>query len=146
MATAFPSTSSARSAQMRAIRSKDTKPELRIRALLHRLGYRYRVHYAALPGRPDIAFPRRKKVIFVHGCFWHRHDCRVGQKQPTVNAAYWMPKFERNKRRDEMQERQLADLGWQVLVVWECQFVDIQTLMESVIEFLGTPRSFDNRH
>ncbi|PRE16540.1 very short patch repair endonuclease [Burkholderia gladioli] len=140
MKAAFPSTPPARSAQMRAIRSKDTKPELRLRSLLHCMGYRYRVHYSLLPGHPDIAFPSRKKVIFVHGCFWHRHDCRVGNKQPVVNTDYWIPKFERIRERDKAQLKQLAELGWQVLVVWECQLADIQILMGDVIEFLGPPK------
>ena len=110
-----------RSAHMRRIRKVDTKPELTVRRIAHRLGYRFRLHRRDLPGTPDLVFPRQRKVIFVHGCFWHQHSCRLGAKQPSTNAAYWLPKLARNVERDRQARRRLEDDGWRVLVIWECQ-------------------------
>ena len=110
-----------RSALMRRIRKVDTKPELTVRRIAHRLGYRFRLHRRDLPGTPDLVFPRLRKIIFVHGCFWHQHDCRLGAKQPSTNAAYWLPKLARNVERDRLARRLLADDGWGILVIWECQ-------------------------
>src|SRR5215475_4488942 len=101
-----------RSANMRAIRSKDMKPELAVRSLVHRMGYRYRLHRHDLPGRPDMVFPGRKKVIFVHGCFWHSHNCKVAHV-PKSNRDYWGPKLERNRMRDEKNLAALEAAGWQ---------------------------------
>lgn len=110
-----------RSAVMRAVRGTDTKPEMTVRRLVHALGYRYRLHMRALPGAPDLAFASRKKVIFVHGCFWHRHACEAGRSTPASKVDYWQAKFAANQRRDRRHRRQLQALGWKVLVVWECQ-------------------------
>ena len=106
---------------MAAIKSKDTKPEALVRGLLHRLGYRYRLHDRTLPGSPDIVFPGRKKVIFVNGCFWHRHRCHRGQRMPASRIGYWKPKLEGNKTRDAQHRRELRRAGWTVLTIWECQ-------------------------
>ena len=107
---------------MRAIRSKDMKPEMIVRRLIHGMGYRYRLHRHDLPGRPDLVFPSSKKVIFVNGCFWHQHDdadCKLVRK-PKSNHDYWLPKLERNVVRDRENWDALKRLGWDVLVVWEC--------------------------
>lgn len=108
-----------RSALMSRIRSKDTKPELIVRRLLHGLGYRYVLHDARLPGRPDLVFPSRRKVIFVHGCFWHGHSCPRGFTAKS-NAQFWAAKIAGNKQRDRRNNRALNALGWQVCTVWEC--------------------------
>lgn len=105
---------------MRRIRGKDTGPEMAVRRLAHALGYRFRVHGVKLPGRPDLVFSRRRKVILVHGCFWHLHEgCKLA-RLPKRNLEYWVPKLTRNKERDIETERSLRELGWDVLVVWEC--------------------------
>ena len=106
---------------MRAVKGADTKPEMIVRRMVHALGYRYRLHVRSLPGAPDLVFPRLKKVIFVHGCFWHRHRCQAGQSMPASKVEYWEAKFAANRRRDQRHRRQLRSLGWQVLVIWECQ-------------------------
>jgi DNA mismatch endonuclease (patch repair protein) len=110
-----------RSEIMRAIRNRDTKPEMVVRKLIWRLGYRYRLHVRSLPSCPDLVFPSRRSVIFVHGCFWHRHACANGRSMPTSRGAYWKDKFDRNRSRDQKNRRKLSRMGWQVLVVWECQ-------------------------
>jgi DNA mismatch endonuclease (patch repair protein) len=105
---------------MSNVRGKDTQPERLLRTSLHAAGYRYRLHVAGLPGSPDLVFPSRKKVIFVHGCFWHWHQrCNQGQA-PKSNLKYWMPKLEQNKRRDCRNVRKLRRAGWSVLIVWAC--------------------------
>jgi DNA mismatch endonuclease (patch repair protein) len=109
-----------RSATMRAVKGRDTKPELEIRSRLHRDGYRFRLHRKDLPGKPDIVFPSKDKVIFVHGCFWHGHTCLRGARIPKNNRPYWISKIRRNMERDASAHTQLSDLGWQVFVVWEC--------------------------
>lgn len=106
---------------MQAVKSGDTKPEMIVRRLVHRLGYRYRLHDAKLPGKPDLVLPRLHLVIFVHGCFWHRHHCRAGQSTPASRTDYWAPKFERTVLRDRRNAKQLRRLGWRLLTVWECQ-------------------------
>lgn len=110
-----------RSRCMSAIRNKNTSPEVALRSALHRLGYRYRVNCATLPGKPDLVFPGRRKVIFIHGCFWHRHRCKAGLSVPSTRKAFWTAKLMENKRRDARQIRQLKGLGWQPLVVWQCE-------------------------
>jgi DNA mismatch endonuclease, patch repair protein len=110
-----------RSRQMARVRSRDTVPELIVRGLVHGWGYRYRLHVPALPGRPDLVFPRLRKVIFVHGCFWHQHHCQRGDRLPTSRVNYWREKLDRNKRRDKRHCAALRKLGWKVLVVWECE-------------------------
>lgn len=110
-----------RSDNMRRIQGKNTKPEIFLRSQLHRAGFRFRVHRKDLPGTPDIVFPSRRKVIFVHGCFWHQHSlCREG-RMPTTRQEYWKPKLERNVARDAATTDRLRGLGWGVLVVWECR-------------------------
>ena len=103
------------------MRSKNTGIEMVVRRLVHRLGYRYRLHSRHLPGEPDLVFPSRRQIIFVHGCFWHRHDCRKGQHEPRSRRDYWRHKLERNRQRDQTTAEELKKLGWCVLVVWECQ-------------------------
>jgi len=110
-----------RSRVMRAVRSVDTRPEMIVRRLLHAMGYRYRLHRRDLPGAPDIVFAGRRKLIFVHGCFWHGHDCARGARMPAANADYWRSKITRNLARDADHLAALRQAGWQPLVVWECQ-------------------------
>jgi len=136
-----------RSQIMRAVRSKDTKPELAVRRLLHALGYRYRLHAKGLPGSPDLVFLRRRKVIFVHGCFWHGHDCKRGARRPKSNSDYWQAKIARNKARDAQSVDSLKREGWESMTVWECELSSAQRqgLTSRLINFLGptaTPRRF----
>lgn len=126
-----------RSAVMRAVKSKNTAPEMAVRRLLHFLGYRYRLHRTDLPGRPDIVFPGRKKVIFVHGCFWHAHSCARGARLPATNAAYWSGKIARNCERDRETATQLAEMGWAVSTLWECEIKDRPRLEGLLRDFLG---------
>lgn len=126
----------ARSERMGRVRSRDTKPELMLRKLVWRLGHRYRKNNRVVPGKPDIAFVGRKRVIFMHGCFWHRHDCVNGRREPKSRLEFWRPKFERNVTRDaEVRERLRAD-GWHTLVVWECELRDEVAVERRVREFL----------
>ena len=120
---------------MQAVKSKDTGPEMAVRRLVHGMGYRYRLHKKGLPGRPDLVFGGRQKVIFVHGCFWHAHTCRSG-RPPTSRQDYWLPKLKRNKERDAENEAKLKELGWRVLVVWECQIKDTPALIDMIKSFL----------
>jgi DNA mismatch endonuclease, patch repair protein len=110
-----------RSERMRRIRSRDTKPERRLRELVWSLGYRYRKHRADVPGRPDLAFVGRKRAIFLHGCFWHRHACPSGRRAPKSRVAFWSRKFQRNVARDSVVAKTLRRAGWKSLIVWECQ-------------------------
>lgn len=129
-----------RSRMMRGIRGRNTLPELRLRSALFRLGYRYRLHQHGLPGRPDIVFPGRKAVIFVHGCFWHRHeDCRY-TTTPASNTAFWMSKFSANVARDRAAAERLELSGWQVLVVWECELRpgSLDATVSGVVARLGS--------
>ena len=132
-------TPAARSERMSRIRNRDTKVELRVRSLIHRMGYRYRLHRGDLPGRPDIVFSSRRKVIFIHGCFWHRHPCHLG-RMPKSRLDFWMSKLESNRIRDETNEALLKELGWDVLTVWECQWADQNTLATRIQNFLGRTR------
>lgn len=115
------SPSKQRSEIMARVKSGDTRPEMVVRRIVHGLGYRYRLHRRDLPGTPDLVLPRHRKVIFVHGCFWHQHRCPRGDRRPKSNQEYWIPKLQRNVQRDRRARRQLNRLGWSVLVVWECQ-------------------------
>jgi DNA mismatch endonuclease Vsr len=125
---------------MKAIRSKDTKPELRVRSLLHRMGYRFRVSPKDLPGKPDIAFPGRKMAIFVNGCFWHRHaGCRFAYR-PKSRQEFWDAKFARTVIRDNEVITALAAIGWSTLVVWECETSDDFSLERRLTNFLGSAR------
>ncbi len=120
---------------MSRVRDKDTSPERRVRSIAHGLGYRYRLHRNDLPGNPDIVFPSRKKMIFVHGCFWHGHNCRRGRRIPKANAEYWIEKIRRNVERDALNQAKLASLGWDVLVIWECETRDPESLSNSIRRF-----------
>lgn len=125
-----------RSANMRAIRAKNTKPELAVRHVLRQAGFSgYRLHRRDLPGKPDIAFVGRKKAILVHGCFWHGHDCRVGLRRPGTRQEYWLPKISGNQIRDERHRANLISQGWSVLVVWECETAD-PALAHRLADFL----------
>ena len=114
-----------RSEVMRAVKGRDTKPEIALRKKLFALGYRYRLNVKTLPGKPDIVFPKHKTVIFVHGCFWHGHDCKRGSRAPKQNAEYWREKIARNKARDKKNAADLEKLGWRVVTVWECELKDL---------------------
>jgi DNA mismatch endonuclease, patch repair protein len=127
----------ARSWNMSRIRSRDTKPEMAVRRLLHSIGYRFRVDDRTLPGRPDIVFSKRKAIIFVHGCFWHQHQGCIDCSRPGSNQAYWQPKLLRNVRRDQEKLRQLAEMGWRTLIIWECQTRDSGELVARCARFLG---------
>jgi DNA mismatch endonuclease (patch repair protein) len=131
-------TAAERAAIMRRIRAKDTKPEMAVRRMVHGMGFRYALHRADLPGNPDLVFPCRAKVLFVHGCFWHGHSCRAGRNRPSSNRTYWIPKLDRNKARDAVNRRRLRALGWSVLTVWECQLKDMERLRQRVGRFLKT--------
>lgn len=126
-----------RSAIMRSVRGKDTRPELVVRQAAHRLGFRFRLHRRDLPGRPDLAFPGRRKVIFVHGCWWHGHDCKRGSRPARDNAGYWTAKIKRNVERDVVSTAALRELGWDVLVVWECELKDGVALEKRLQSFLS---------
>jgi len=132
-----------RSTIMQAIQGKNTKPELVVRKTLHRLGYRFRLHRRDLPGNPDLVFPGRRKVLFVHGCFWHRHGCRKGQSMPSTRIRFWQKKFEANRLRDAARRRELKKLGWSVMTVWECQLIPrrLPRTTERMIGFLQANRS-----
>lgn len=126
-----------RSERMSRVRSKDSNPELKLRRLVHGLGYRYRLHVRGLPGNPDLVFPARGAVIFMHGCFWHRHaKCRLA-RLPKSRVAFWTEKLEGNRLRDQRNRRRLRALGWRVLVVWECQLVDSEKVSNLVSKFLN---------
>jgi DNA mismatch endonuclease, patch repair protein len=133
-------TKARRSAIMASIRGKDTKPELRVRQIARALGHRYRLHCRALPGAPDLVFPRLKKVILVHGCYWHRHEgCRYAYN-PKSNVAFWQNKFQKNRERDRNALANLVKQGWDPLVIWECETLNPQTLSARIIEHLGGRR------
>ncbi len=126
-----------RSAVMRSVKSKNTGAEMKVRQLLHAAGFRYFLHVKNLPGKPDIVFPRRKKAIFVHGCFWHQHPgCRSAHR-PASNSDYWNAKLDRNMARDERNLAILRESGWEIFVVWECDIRDQDTLLETLKSFLG---------
>lgn len=121
---------------MAAVKGKDTKPEMIVRRLAHALGYRFRLHRKDLPGKPDLVFPGRRKVIFVHGCFWHGHDCARGSRQPKQNAEYWRSKISRNVARDAASLEALSAQGWQARVIWECELKDREALSQELRAFL----------
>ena len=128
--------SARRSANMARVGSRDTRPELAVRRLLHCLGYRYRLHRSDLPGRPDICFPKRKKAIFVHGCFWHRHEGCRRKTTPKTRTSFWEEKFEKNVVRDRLNMTNLGALSWDVMIVWECETKDADTLVLRLVEFI----------
>lgn len=122
---------------MSRVRGKDTAPERTVRRIAHGLGYRFRLHDKKLPGSPDIVFRWLRKIVFVHGCFWHKHNCRHGRNTPKTNTAFWRAKRERNSERDHQVRRSLRRKGWVVLVIWECQCRDVVKLTDLVAKFLG---------
>lgn len=121
---------------MARVKSRDTKPEMIVRRLLTRMGFRYRLHRGDLPGRPDIAFIGQRKAIFVHGCFWHGHDCRRGARVPKANRDYWNAKIARNRQRDAAAAQGLMAAGWNTLTLWECALGDEAVLRAELLEFL----------
>ena len=125
-----------RSNRMSRVRFKNTKPEWRVRRLLWALGFRYRLHGRNLPGRPDIVFTRLKRVVFIHGCFWHGHP-KCG-RMPKSRLEFWGPKLRENRARDLRNQRALKRLGWEYLVVWECQLKDLEALEFRIVDFLNT--------
>ncbi len=125
-----------RSHTMAVIRAKDTKPELIVRSMVHRMGFRFRLHERTLPGRPDLVLPRHRKVVFVHGCFWHLHRCRWGQVVVKSNCDYWAEKRSMNRVRDQRTNRLLRSQGWSVLTVWECWTRDLESLERRLLAFL----------
>ncbi len=130
-------TSEQRSRTMRAVKGKDTGPEMLLRRIVHGMGFRYRLQRKDLPGRPDLVFGPRRKVVFVHGCFWHGHTCKRGDRIPKKNRDYWTKKIARNKERDRENLAALEDQGWQALVVWECDMKDGAGLERRLREFLN---------
>jgi DNA mismatch endonuclease (patch repair protein) len=113
---------------MRCVRSTDTMPERKVRSLLHKLGFRFRIHRLDLPGKPDIVLPKRRAVVFVHGCFWHRHQGCSHATTPASRQEYWLPKFRRTVDRDRKNQEELRHRGWNVVVVWECETKDLKKL------------------
>lgn len=133
-----------RSERMSRVRNKDSIPEMKLRRLVHGLGYRYRLHVGKLPGKPDLVFPGRRSVIFMHGCFWHRHPgCKLA-RLPKSKLDFWVEKLEANKQRDITHQKQLRELGWRVLVIWECEMADLETVSLRVKEFLDTEQVNSN--
>jgi len=126
-----------RSAVMRRVKGKDTSPELKVRKALTAAGVRYRLHRADLPGKPDIVLPGRRLAIFVHGCFWHGHDCARGARVPKQNRDYWLGKVARNRARDTTSREALAALGWRVETIWECELKDADELRSRLTTLLG---------
>jgi len=129
-------TSQDRSAIMRAVKSRDTSPELAVRAVLRKFAPGYRLHRKDIAGKPDIAYVGRKRAIFVHGCFWHGHACARGARMPKANAEYWRGKITRNRARDAAHQEKLAALGWRALIVWECELKDVPALENKLRGFL----------
>ncbi len=132
-------TPEARSERMARIGGKNTVPEIAVRRIAHRLGYRFRLHRKDLPGSPDLVFPRLKKIVFVHGCFWHGHDCGKG-RLPKSNVSFWEEKIVKNRARDERSVAALEDAGWSVLVLWQCQTKRPEVLEKLLKRFLGRKR------
>lgn len=135
-----PLTPAERSVRMGQVRSKDTKPEMVVRQLVHGMGFRYRLHVRDLPGRPDLVFPGRGKIIFVHGCFWHRHASCKNTRWPKSKLDFWKPKLEANKRRDRANQKALRAMGWKLMVVWECQLRNTAQVTKRIREFLDGDR------
>jgi len=125
-----------RSYIMSSVGSKDTGPELVVRKMLHRLGYRYRLHKRGLPGSPDVVFQGRKKVVFIHGCFWHGHGCKYG-RLPKSKKEYWEKKIKMNRKRDKRNIQELEDLGWSALVIWQCELKEAEAVKARLVNFLG---------
>jgi DNA mismatch endonuclease (patch repair protein) len=128
-----------RSKNMAAIKPYDTKPEWIVRRIVHRMGFRYRLHAKRLPGRPDMVLPKHRKIIMVNGCYWHRHRCKYGRVIPKTNAAFWENKRNENVKRDRKNKRKLERAGWKVLTVWECWTRSPSTLEKRIRKFLAGP-------
>jgi len=126
-----------RSYCMSSVRSKNTGPERIVRKIIHSLGYRFRVHRADLPGTPDIVLPRLRKIVLVHGCFWHGHSCRHGKRKPSSNCEYWKNKIHRNRVRGKLNERKLKELGWSIFVIWECELKNRPKIENAIQTFLA---------
>ncbi len=122
---------------MKSIKSKDSKPELKVRKLVYALGFRYRLHKKDLPGKPDLVFSKQKKIILVHGCFWHGHNCKRGKVNPKTNANYWSTKISKNISRDKSNIRKLRSLGWKILIVWECKIKNLEQIESRISKFLS---------
>ena len=129
-------TSELRSRTMRAVKATDTAPEVAVRRLIHRMGYRFRLHRKDLPGKPDVVLPKFHKVVFVNGCFWHGHDCARGARVPKTNAEYWSRKITGNRLRDGANMNALAKIGWRATVVWECEVKQPALVERKLINFL----------
>ena len=132
-----------RSQRMARIRSKNTRPERIVRRILTKLGFRYRLQYSKLPGRPDIALPGRKKVVWVHGCFWHRHPGCALARLPKSRLEFWIPKLKENRSRDLRRKAELHSMGWASLVVWECELSDESALAARLKDFLDDDAPID---
>jgi DNA mismatch endonuclease, patch repair protein len=130
-------TAEARSRIMRAVKGADTGPEMTVRRMVHNMGYRFRLHRNDLPGKPDLVFARLRKVIFVHGCFWHGHNCARGARVPKRNRAYWIKKISGNRVRDQRNKKELAAAGWKSLIIWECKTRNQHALITRVEGFLA---------
>lgn len=126
---------------MSRIRSRNTKPEIVVRSIVHRMGYRFRLHQKNLPGKPDIVLPRHRKIIDVRGCFFHMHSCRYGRVKPATNDEFWLAKRQSNRLRDKRNARLLRDAGWNVLVIWECQTKTSDRLEKMLSRFLSQSKS-----
>lgn len=126
-----------RSERMSRIRGKNTKPEMRVRRMIYGMGYRYRLHQNNLPGKPDLVFPGRRKVIFIHGCFWHRHQQCSLARLPKSRLDYWLPKLDGNLKRDALNYERLKNKGCGVMVIWECELYDNERILFRIVEFLG---------
>lgn len=141
-------TAQKRSELMARIRSKDTRPEMAVRRMLHGEGYRYRLHDKRLPGRPDLVFRRRRKIIFVHGCFWHWHGDQAckSARLPKSRLEFWMPKLEGNRERDRRVQEALEREGWRFLIVWECEIKDKERVRNKMVTFLDDEEERRARH
>ena len=122
---------------MSRVKSRNTRPEIAVRRLVWKLGHRYRLHHATLPGTPDIVFKSKRKIIFVHGCYWHRHDCRRGRSTPATRIDYWLAKFAKNQARDQQVCRDLTEAGWSILAIWECELTDLPAVEAKLAAFLA---------
>lgn len=130
---------------MRAVKGKNTLPEKTVRAIAHRLGRRFRLHRKDLPGAPDLVFAKDRRAIFVHGCFWHGHDCRRGARTPKTNRAYWEAKIARNVARDQAALAALKEMSWSTMVIWECELKDRPHLIDRMAGFLKVPAAARNQ-
>ena len=131
-----------RSYVMSCVSSKDTKPEKIVRSFLHRAGFRFRLHARDLPGKPDVVLPKHKTAIFVHGCFWHRHPGCKRATTPKTRREFWMEKFKKNVRRDNLNQKKLKELGWEVIVVWACKLEKIKSREEALQNLVRTLTQF----